>query len=310
MNDYSLDTPKPYPPGAQLAPGYRVIAHLRRGNDLDAYDAWSDERYARCFIKLPRPDRMGSAGVRQRLLLEGRVLLGLSHPHFVQAYDLIEPEAHRPPVLVLETLTGAHLGGVLHDRHRRLSTSDLAHLGRQLCSAIRYLHDHGYLHLDLKPSNIIAEGGRAKVIDLSLARPPGTYHPGVGTRTYLAPEQAEGDYLDTPADVWGIGLVLYEAATLIRPFEAPRGAATESSYSGDPTYYLQLCRVARSVRTLRRLPRALAEVIDGCLQPKPADRPTVPEVWHACTSITGEEAPPAPAPRRRANRESPTRQTG
>ncbi|GDY28501.1 serine/threonine-protein kinase [Gandjariella thermophila] len=291
MTDYSLDPPKPYPPDHEIAPGYRVVAHLRRGADLDAYDAWSEQRYARCFVKTPRPDRVGVDEVCRRLLLEGRLLRELTHPHLVRGYDLVQPAPGQPPVLVLEALTGTHLGALLRDRHRRLSTSDIAHLGRQLCSAIRYLHDHGYLHLDLKPSNIIAEAGRAKVIDLSLARPPGTCHPGVGTRAYLAPEQAEGDFLDTPADVWGIGLVLYEAATLTRPFAAPRGAGPEWSYSGDPTRYLQLCRVAPSVRALRRLPRPLAEAIDGCLQPKPADRPTVPELWQACTAITGEEGP-------------------
>jgi eukaryotic-like serine/threonine-protein kinase len=289
MSDYALETPRPHPPGAEIAPGYRVITHLRRGADLDAYDTWSDQRYARCFVKTPRPDRSGADAVRGRLLLEGRILLGLTHPHFVRAYDLVEPAPDRPPVLVLETLTGAHLGGVLHDRRRRLSTSGLARLGRQLCSAIRYLHDRGYLHLDLKPSNIIAEHGTAKVLDLSLARTPGTYSPGVGTRAYLSPEQAEGDYLDAPADVWGIGVVLYEAATLVRPFEASR-AAGEPTYSGDPTYYQQLCRMAPSVRAFRRLPRVLAEAIDGCLQPKPADRPTVPELCAACVATIGGEA--------------------
>jgi serine/threonine protein kinase len=302
MSGYPVDTPRPYLAGEEAAPGYRVIAHLRRGADLDAYDAWSEDRYARCFLKTPRPDRVDSAGVRRRLVLEGRLLLALAHPNLVRAYDLVEPAPNQPPVLVLETLTGTPLGGLLRGRSRRLSTSDVAHLGRHLCSAIRYLHDHGYLHLDLKPSNVIAECGRAKVIDLSLARPPGSYRPGIGTRRYMAPEQADGDYLGTPADVWGIGLVLFEAATGSRPFDPPNIPNAEPSVSVDPTHYLQLCRVAPSVRTLRRLPKALAEAIDGCLQPKPANRPTIVELQAALAAVTGEDRPSAPALAPRASR--------
>ena len=56
---------------------------------------------------------------------------------------------------------------------RRLAIADVAHLGLQICSSIGYLHGRGFLHLDLKPSNVIVAGGQVKVIDLSLARRPG-----------------------------------------------------------------------------------------------------------------------------------------
>src|SRR3954462_11123365 len=87
--------------GARLARGYEVIAHLRRGRDLDVYDVWSEERDCRCVKKAARPDRRSSKSTRRRLRREGRLLLSLAHPHIVRAYELIE----RPdPVLVLETI--------------------------------------------------------------------------------------------------------------------------------------------------------------------------------------------------------------
>src|SRR5438034_395506 len=136
MTSNAPNEPKPYAPGQEPAPGYRVIAHLRRGGDLDVYDAWSEHRYCRCFLKMPRPDRVRNGSVRRRLLLEGRLLLSFTHPNLVRAYDLVEPGPNQAPVLVLETLTGATLSHLLHGRRRRLDTSDVAHLGRHLCSAI------------------------------------------------------------------------------------------------------------------------------------------------------------------------------
>lgn len=258
--------PPPVPPGERLARGYHVIRHLARGKALDVYDVWSEERHALCVAKVPRPDRMADQGTRRRLRREGRLLLGVTHPHIVRAYEL----ALRPrPVLVLESLTGATLGYVIDTRRRPLPADDLVYLGLQLCSAVRYLHSLGVLHLDLKPDNIISENGLVKVIDLSVARPPGRARPSIGTRQYLSPEQARGGDLGAAADVWGIGAVMYVAATGQRAF-----------YPLDKTIqYPQLDTPAPSVRTLRRLPTALAEIVDSCLAFDPGDRPSPPELF-------------------------------
>ena len=60
--------PPPLPPGAAIGPGYEVIEHLRRGNALDVYDVWSEQRACRCIVKALRPDRGDDAGARRRLL--------------------------------------------------------------------------------------------------------------------------------------------------------------------------------------------------------------------------------------------------
>ena len=97
-------------------------------------------------------------------------------------------------------------------------------------SALQYLHGRGVLHLDVKPSNVIASAGRAVLIDLSLrGRRP--LPAGLGTWCYLAPEQARGDELTAAADVWGLGTVLFEAATGRPAFEDDEAEAT----TGRPT---------------------------------------------------------------------------
>jgi serine/threonine protein kinase len=277
------DGPPPYGEGAALVPGYRVIAHLRRGEDLDVYDAWSEERASRCVLKVPRPDRLSDAGVLERLREEGRLLLSLSHPHIARAYELIDGPH---PALVLETLAGetlSHLIDEAAERDEEVTSGDLAQLGIQLASAVSYLHRRGVLHLDLKPSNVVVEAGRAKLLDLSLARPPGPAHAGIGTWCYLSPEQARGESLGPPADVWGIGATLYEAATGWPPFDED---------GDDPDSFPQLERAARRADSDRLFSRALADLIQACLSDDPASRPTVESIAVRLRCVIAAEQPP------------------
>jgi serine/threonine protein kinase len=272
----------PEPPaleaGDQVTPGYEVIDHLSRGNALDVYDVWSEERTCRCVAKVLRPDRLDHQRTRERLLQEGRLLCAFSHPHIVRAYETIEEPY---PVVILETLVGETLSHLIHRRSRRLSVPELAFLGLHLCSAMSYLHRRGFLHRDLKPSNIVSDRGLAKVLDLSLTAPTGVHRAGAGTHAYMAPEQARGGYLDTPIDVWGIGVVLHAAARGDGPFD----------FEGDEGAYLQLEHRADAIRRHRRLPVAFAAVLDACLDPAPERRPAVEEL-----AVTLESC--APHPRR------------
>jgi serine/threonine protein kinase len=112
----------------------------------------------------------------------------------------------------------------------------------------------------------------------------------------MAPEQAKGGYIGPPADVWGIGLVLYEAASGIQPFDPPDDESVSSeSATYDEGTYRQLSEPAPPIRTLRRLPPVLSSTIDGCLRMNPAERPSVAEVSAALATITGEELPVAGA---------------
>jgi serine/threonine protein kinase len=252
---------EPLSQGAVLAPGYRVVDHLSRGRALDVYDVWSETRSCRCAAKVVRPDRRDRSA-RSRLVREGELLLSVTHPHIVRAYELLR----RPRlVLVLETLTGETLAHAI-ERRSRLSAADVAELGVQLCAAVSYLHRHGTLHLDVKPSNVVIDYGVAKLLDLSVAGPPGPAGGRIGTRPYMSPEQAERGELTERTDVWGIGATLYEAARGTRPF------------AGSDEEYPQLARRAEPLRPGRQLPAALACTIDSCLEPDPADRPSMGEL--------------------------------
>jgi eukaryotic-like serine/threonine-protein kinase len=246
------------------APGYRVLEHLSRGSVLDAYAIWSEERDCLCVAKVLRPDRLADPKSRRRLRAEGRLLIRLTHPHIVRAYELWE----RPhPVLILEALQGETLAHLIAARGR-LPVADVAFLGLHLCSAMAYLHRQGFLHLDLKPSNIVSECGQVRVIDFSVARPGGRVRRAAGTHVYMAPEQARGGTLGPASDVWGIGAVVFEAAVGLRPFAVLSRDSTYPQLDGRPD----------PVGAHRRLPRELAAAIDACLDQDPNARPTTAEL--------------------------------
>ncbi len=256
--------------GAELAPGYRVVEHLSRARDLDVYDVWSEERGCRCVAKVVRPDRLELEGPRRHLLREGRLLLELTHPHIVRAYEFLEAQ----PALILETLTGATLSWIVRDlreRGRRLPLQDLVHLGLHLGSALRYLHRHDFLHLDLKPSNVVSEQTLAKLMDLSVGRPPGPLPGQVGSYAYMSPEQLRAGEATAATDVWGLGMVLFEAAAGEPPF-GRRGRRGHRQR-------------APGLRTVRRMPGPFAAVVDGCLELEPERRPQLAEIAEPLGSL-------------------------
>ncbi len=215
MMPMTLD-PVIVPVGEEVLPGYRVESLLARGGRVDTYDVTSLERDCRAVVKVVRPDRLGDERVREGVLTEGALLTTLAHPHLVRGYELVTAPR---PALVLETLPGATLAAVLDDR--RLGVADTALLGRQLVSVLGYLHRHGWVHLDVKPDNVVVQEGRAVLIDLGLATRPGRIERGMGTDGYAAPEQDAGGTVSPATDVWGLGATLAECVTGAAPGRSP-----------------------------------------------------------------------------------------
>ena len=291
-----VDCP-PLPVGEVLAPGYTILAHLHQSNNFDVYDVFSEERACRCIAKTPRRDLLESERVSSRLLREGALLKDLTHPHVSRLYEAVEGP---PAALIMETLTGETLAHLIDTNYRRLPIKEVAHLGLHLCSAIHYLHGRGILHLDLKPSNIVSERGLAKILDLSIAHPPGPTKAGSGTTQYMAPEQIRGEEVDAATDVWGIGAVLFETATAEVPFNAEceetdddedSGPDGRTSASGTGTGvggledYEQLTRRADPVRAHRRVPAAFNDIVARCLDPDPGARPRVAELTNTLRTL-------------------------
>jgi serine/threonine protein kinase len=253
------------PRGHEVLPGYTVVGFLSRGLRLDTYDVYSAERECRCVVKIVRPDRRDVRRVREAVLTEGRLLHKLAHPHLVRCYEVVE---HPTPAAVLETLTGRTLDAVLDQS--LLPEQDSVELGLQLSSALSYLHADGWLHLDVKPENVVVQGSRAILIDLSLADRPGDGREGAGTPEYMAPEQHSGLGLSGATDVWGLAQVLVESLT------------GDVAAPGWPAH-----RLPREAWWRRRpsLRPAYVELLQSCLDPEPKRRPSMRQVRAALEAL-------------------------
>lgn len=253
-------------PGEEVLPGYEVVGLLAHGRRMDTYDTYSHERDCRCVVKVLRPDRRHEQHVVEATRREGELLTTLAHPHLVRGYEAVSD----PPAMVLEVLPGATLDALVEDEP--LALPDAAGLALQLCSVLSYLHRHDWLHLDVKPANVVVDHGRVTLIDLSLAARPGPSRRGAGTRGFLSPEQARGGEVGPASDVWGLGVTLVDALS----GELPYG--DEATWDSRRRVPLLHRRAPRAPELPDQLPADVVELLTACLDPDPARRPRLVDV--------------------------------
>ncbi len=255
--------------GDPVVPGRSALKLLGGGLRYEAYLAWDDRLQSLVVVKVVRPELVDDESTLRGLASEIEMLRRLQHPVLVRSFGA-EPAGPRPHV-VLEHLEGPRLSTLLR-KYGGLPIEQLLPLGMQLCAAAHYLAIEGVVHLDIKPPNIIM-GAPARLIDLSVARTVDEcrdLRSSVGTDSYMAPEQClpgNGTAVGPPADVWGIGVTLYHAATGERPF--PRGDHEASEPS---RRWPQLVNAPPPLD--RAVPERVSGAIMACLAPESDERPT------------------------------------
>jgi serine/threonine protein kinase len=271
-------TPEAPPPsGWGFAEGERIhgdlhaLRRLGRARRYEAYLAWHDAMLTTVVVKILRPDRVDDPTAREGLLSEARALAALDHPVLLRSFGGVF-EGPRPH-LVLEFLEGPRLSTLIR-RFGPLAVEQVVPLATELSAALHYMSVSGWVHLDVKPKNIIM-GAPPRLIDLSVAHTVGdaaALDVQVGTDAYMAPEQCEPGMRETPgpaSDVWGLGVTLFEALAGHLPF----GQINEE----DRFPQLHRPRAALS----DNVPPLFEEIVGSCLAPHPADRPTAREVHGA-----------------------------
>ena len=264
----------------QIAAGLTAMRLLGGGSAYEAWLAFDEITYAPVVVKVVRPDQVADSSSLRGLRREVRALAEVNHPVVVRGlrHDVEGPRPH----VVLEHLDGPRLSSLVR-RHGPLQEQQYLPLAIDLASALHYFSHVGYVHLDIKPSNIIM-GAPARLIDLSVARTvdeaAGLRHP-IGTDAYMAPEQCEPPETGTPgtaSDVWGLGATLFEAIAGYRAFDEgdPRAEALEDRFP-------QLASAPYALP--ERVPAEVSEVVYAALAPAPQDRPLPHQVAEALQPV-------------------------
>jgi len=262
--------------GDEIAPGLTALELLGGGTRYEAFLAFDDELHHATVVKVLRPDRIDDEGALRGLRGEAEVLASLNHPAIARL--LRDGTDDERPHIVLELVEGPRLSTLIR-RFGPLETEQAAPLAVEIASALHYLHGLGLVHLDVKPKNLIM-GAPPRLIDLSIAR---SIHDAasltvpVGTDAYMAPEQCTPSpgRVGTAADVWGLGITLYES--LVGEPAFPRGSEEDGASAGKR--FPQLTHRPAPMPT--RVPAELAGAVDAALAVEPEDRPTAREMAEA-----------------------------
>ena len=283
------------PAGTRLGP-YEVVGVIGAGGMGEVYRA-RDTRLGRdVAVKVLPPAFAADPERRARFEREAQTVAALSHPHIVSLFDT---GVHDGQIfVVMELLEGETL-------RARLTTSALPirksiEIAVQVARGLAAAHDKGLVHRDLKPDNIfLLADGHVKILDFGLARAAGGENAGsgatetvaaltdpglvMGTIGYMAPEQVRGRGIDSRADLFAFGAVLYEMLTGARAFQRETPADTMTAILKEDPPELTALR--------SDLPPALDRIIRHCLEKNPAERfQSARDVAFALEALSGSAA--------------------
>lgn len=259
---------------------YRIIARLGQGGMGEIFAA-RDERLNRTVaVKFVANAKMDSEDSRRMFLREARAAAALDHPFICIVHDVLEHNGQ--PVIVMERVEGETLQALIS--RGALPADQVVRYAKEIAEALGAAHARGIVHRDIKASNImLTPSGHVKVMDFGLAviltpsAEDATAHVSeelstrvAGTLPYMAPEVLRGDPPTPSADIYALGVVLYEMATGRRPFAGKTDAALISDI---------LERQPVPPRHLNAVvPRSLDDLIVRLLAKEPARRPAIEAV--------------------------------
>ena len=255
--------------GVEIADRYRLEERLGAGGMSTVYRALDSVLERQVAVKLLAEHLSEDEGFVARFRREALAAAKLIHPNVVQVYDSGHDAGAHRHFIVMEFVAGPTVGQVMRERGR-LAVADAVDIVSQACEGLEYAHRHGVIHRDVKPGNLLVNpDGVVKLADFGIAKAAEDSRitqigSVVGTAAYLSPERARGDEATASADVYSLGVVMYQLLAGRLPFES--GSLTELATrqqegSPDPLDALN-----------PDVPAALARAVTRALAPTPERR--------------------------------------
>jgi len=254
-----------------IAERYELQRHLAQGGMAEVWLAIDRTLGRKVAVKWLKPALASDPIIAERFRREAIAAASLNHANIVAVHDVLEQDGRQ--AVVMQLVEGKSLRQLL-DTQKRLSPELTCHIGSCVANALDHAHEAGFVHRDVKPGNImITSDGRVLLTDFGIAKglqskDDDLTSPNImmGTAKYLSPEQVRGKKLDGRADLYSLGLVLYECLAGRVPFLGESDADTA------------LARLQRDPTDLTRLratlPTGLVVIIHQLLSRNPAHRPS------------------------------------
>lgn len=246
---------------------YNILEKIGAGGMGVVYKA-QDIRLGRLVaLKFLPPGLDAGDEEKQRFVIEAQATSSLDHPNICTVYEIDETE-NGQMFIVLAYYTGETLKSRIEKG--ALAIREAVEIARQIAQGLAKAHEQGIVHRDIKPANImITPQEIAKILDFGLAKLAGgshitRSHTTLGTLAYMAPEQARGDETDQRADIWSIGVLLYEMITGRLPFPAASELALLYAINNEEPAPASQVRPEAGLR--------LDAIISHCLEKEPGDR--------------------------------------
>ena len=218
---------------------YRVLETLGQGGMARVYRAYQENLGRDVAIKVLPPWYAADATFVERFKLEARLVARLSHPNIVTVHDTSKQNGHL--YIVMQLVDGGtlkHRMDKFQSERRIMEPTEAISIFSQLADALFYAHEEGVIHRDIKPVNVLMDrAGRPILSDFGIAKVlastqehltrPGA---GVGTPEYMSPEQCQGGDVDGRADIYALGVMLFEAQTGRTPFRGNNYPALAHSH--------------------------------------------------------------------------------
>ena len=292
MQDWDFKTPEKE---SGLNPGsmvdhYRIIRPLGAGGMAEVYLARDTMLGRKVALKIIQPERLGKKDAVERFLFEAKATAKFNHPHIVNIHSV--GTSASGPYLALEYIEGQTLRERLEQE--RLSAKESIRIGKAIADALSTAHRKKILHRDLKPENVmLARDGRLRVLDFGLScllgaeeqidpddhdnslqnKPFVSKNKGIrGTPTYMAPEQWRKEEIGSSADVWALGLILYEMLMGRHPYEDVSSLRALASSVTEP-------KPVPMPASEGHITFDLLNLLENCLTKSATDRPTAKEVY-------------------------------